>query len=235
MIRGLLAFALVTLVALWPPPVRADAAQPQIQVITPQQWRSWNEVAADPRFKALPSDQQELARQQYFRDVIAPRVPTDQIHQAWTRFDADTNPGTWSAAKRGFGDILISSTTTSPGSPTDRIAAAVVLVVVLLVSVVFGWFCWRLWKRLKPLRASGRIPTPSRSVWLVAAFICLAMLVYPPYRRVGHLGAIEGAGYAWLWSPPRGSYLSVDYPLLLTQWVGVLVICGLLWLFLRSR
>jgi hypothetical protein len=93
MVGGQLVFALVILVALWSLPVRAADAQPQTQIIAPQQWRSWDEVAADPRFKALPSDQ----------------------------------------------------------------------------------------------------------------------------------------------SPPHGSLISVDYPLLLTEWVGVVVISGLLWLFLRSK
>lgn len=51
----------------------------------------WAQVAASPQFQALPDDQKEAARQQYFRDVVAPQVPPDQLPVAQAQF----NKATW--------------------------------------------------------------------------------------------------------------------------------------------
>jgi hypothetical protein len=54
--------------------------------------KTWAAVAESPEFKALSSDAQETARNQYFRDIVAPQVPTDQLDAVKTKFDSDTKP-----------------------------------------------------------------------------------------------------------------------------------------------
>lgn len=54
--------------------------------------KKWVEVAASPEFNALAPQQQEEARQQYWREVVAPNVPQDQLQAMQSEFDADTKP-----------------------------------------------------------------------------------------------------------------------------------------------
>ncbi len=54
--------------------------------------RPWREVAQHPEFKALSPDQQEAARNQYFSEVVAPNVPTEDIASVRVAFDSDTKP-----------------------------------------------------------------------------------------------------------------------------------------------
>lgn len=54
--------------------------------------KKWVEVAASPEFNALEPQQQEEARQQYWREVVAPNVPQDQLQSVQSEFDADTLP-----------------------------------------------------------------------------------------------------------------------------------------------
>jgi len=49
----------------------------------------WSQVASSPQYQALPADQREAARQQYFSQVIAPQLPDDNARaQAKQQFDA---------------------------------------------------------------------------------------------------------------------------------------------------
>lgn len=51
---------------------------------------AWVEVTQKPEFRTLQPEQQEMARQQYFTDVVAPQVP-DQYHDAAKQqFDSQT-------------------------------------------------------------------------------------------------------------------------------------------------
>jgi len=63
------------------------AAQPEPRQ---QQVPSWPEVVSSPEFQQLNREQQEMARQQYFQDIVAPQVPPHRLDQAWEQFDADT-------------------------------------------------------------------------------------------------------------------------------------------------
>lgn len=54
--------------------------------------KKWVEVAASPEFNALAPQQQEEARQQYWREVVAPNVPQEQLQAVQSEFDADTLP-----------------------------------------------------------------------------------------------------------------------------------------------
>lgn len=51
--------------------------------------KSWQQVAASPEYQALPPDQQEAARNQYFQQVVAPQLSDPaQVAQAQAQFDA---------------------------------------------------------------------------------------------------------------------------------------------------
>jgi len=52
--------------------------------------KTWTEVAATPEFQALPYEQKEAARNQYFQEVVMPQVPTGDMASVRQQFDADT-------------------------------------------------------------------------------------------------------------------------------------------------
>ena len=52
--------------------------------------KPWADVAASSEFKALPPDQQDAARGQYFDSVVAPKVPKASLDMARQQFDAQT-------------------------------------------------------------------------------------------------------------------------------------------------
>jgi hypothetical protein len=51
---------------------------------------TWNEVQANPEYQKLSPQDKEAARSQYFNDVVAPRVPKEQLTVARQEFDKDT-------------------------------------------------------------------------------------------------------------------------------------------------
>lgn len=70
---------------------RVVAAQPP--QTTPKPPPTWDEVTKLPEIQALPFDQREGARNQYFLDVVAPQIPTEHLDAARAAFEADTKPG----------------------------------------------------------------------------------------------------------------------------------------------
>jgi hypothetical protein len=60
----------------------------------------WSDVAANPAFQALSFDEQEEARNQYFNEVVAPRVPRDEVDAVRSAFLADTAAPSSSASSR---------------------------------------------------------------------------------------------------------------------------------------
>lgn len=52
----------------------------------------WSAVEANPQYQALPPDQKEAARNQYFQQVVAPKVPDAERAAARSQFDAATGP-----------------------------------------------------------------------------------------------------------------------------------------------
>lgn len=52
--------------------------------------KPWADVAASPQFQQLAPADQEAARQQYFSQVVAPQVPSDQVDAARAQFDGAT-------------------------------------------------------------------------------------------------------------------------------------------------
>lgn len=87
-----------------------------------------------------------------------------------------------------------------------------------------------------------------RSILVVAAILVAAMLLFPPFRYyfgVTHDGRESNIGYSFILSPPvldpsrspqdYPVVANVSWPLLLTQWVGVVLIAGLLCLASKDK
>lgn len=73
---------------------------------------TWEEVASNPKFQALPPDQQIVASKQYFDSVVAPKVPKEHLSAAQQQFSdyaARTMP-------RSFGE----STSARAGEALDE-------------------------------------------------------------------------------------------------------------------
>src|SRR5262249_52316175 len=51
---------------------------------------TWNDVQANPDYQKLTPEQKEAARNQYFDQVVAPKVPKDQLTAVRGAFDKDT-------------------------------------------------------------------------------------------------------------------------------------------------
>jgi hypothetical protein len=54
--------------------------------------KPWAEVKQSDAFKALSSNDQEAARNEYFQQVVAPQVPTADLADVRVQFDGDTAP-----------------------------------------------------------------------------------------------------------------------------------------------
>lgn len=53
---------------------------------------TWDSVASNPAYQALPQEQKDAARQQYFNDVVAPQIPKEHLDIAKKQFDAYSTP-----------------------------------------------------------------------------------------------------------------------------------------------
>ena len=60
----------------------------------PPSYRKWDEIEQDDEFKALPSREQEAARQEYFTTVVTPQLGHDEIQDARKEFDRLTRSST---------------------------------------------------------------------------------------------------------------------------------------------
>lgn len=88
--------------------------------------KPWAQVAASEGFKSLPAEQQDVARRQYFDDVVSPQVPAEQHTAAWDQFSTASGMGrrelpagvTPSTAGGGRGNV-------HPGTPAPERAEPV--------------------------------------------------------------------------------------------------------------
>ncbi|WP_043767457.1 GNAT family N-acetyltransferase [Algiphilus aromaticivorans] len=53
-----------------------------------KQPKAWDEVLQDEQFQQLPPDRKDLAKRDYFLDVVAPKVPEPERERAWKDFVA---------------------------------------------------------------------------------------------------------------------------------------------------
>ncbi|MEW6169274.1 MAG: hypothetical protein AB1651_16505 [Pseudomonadota bacterium] len=60
--------------------------------------KPWSEVAASQAYQQLPADEQQVARRQYFDQVVAPKVPQAERGAAWAQFS------TWEPQAAGSRD-----------------------------------------------------------------------------------------------------------------------------------
>lgn len=87
-----------------------------------------------------------------------------------------------------------------------------------------------------------------RSILVSAAILVAVMLLFPPFRfylGIDHDGRETNIGYSFILAPPvldprlgPGDYpvvSNVHWPLLVTQWIGVMLIAGLLWFASKDR
>ncbi len=74
---------------------------------------------------------------------------------------------------------------------------------------------------------------------VVVIVVIAAMLLFPPFNFRGANGVIFNLGYGFIFSPPtfNGPPLvgSVDTGMLITQWLGVLVIGGVAFFMLKNK
>lgn len=68
-----------------------------------------------------------------------------------------------------------------------------------------------------------------KRILMVVLAIVAAMFVYPPFQVINNNGMAFNMGYGWIFdSPKRGSIIAnVNVPMLLIQWVGVLIVGGI--------
>lgn len=66
--------------------------------------------------------------------------------------------------------------------------------------------------------------------------IVAVMFVYPPFQIVRNNGVAFNMGYGWIFdSPKRGSIIAnVNVPMLLIQWIGVLIVGGIAFFLAKS-
>lgn len=76
--------------------------------------KKWSDVAASPEYNALPDDQKQEARSQYFFTVVAPAVPADDLLAVRKQFDADTDPGLFD---RGIGLVKKAASSIAEAAP----------------------------------------------------------------------------------------------------------------------
>ena len=71
-------------------------------------------------------------------------------------------------------------------------------------------------------------------VLIIVAVIVLAMLLYPPFHIIVSEGGVLGRGYGWIFNPPHHRAV-VNTGLLLTQWIGMLIVGIIAYLFFKDN
>jgi hypothetical protein len=64
--------------------------------------------------------------------------------------------------------------------------------------------------------------------------VILGMSIYPPYLWHGQAGIMRSQGYSWIFSPPTEGAM-IDTAMLITQWIGVLIIGAITFLLLKDK
>lgn len=76
--------------------------------------KPWPEVANSEAYKALPPDKQEVARNQYFDTMVAPKAPPDKIDSVRAQFDSATKPQIQPAAPQNSAPVVADPAIASP-------------------------------------------------------------------------------------------------------------------------
>jgi hypothetical protein len=72
-----------------------------------------------------------------------------------------------------------------------------------------------------------------KNVLIVVGVVILGMLLYAPYHYKGAEGVVVGAGYKWIFSDTDRAM--IDVGVLLTQWIGVLIIGAIAYFMYKDR
>ena len=218
-----------------------------------QKAATWEEVVRRAEARGLSSDQLEAARNQYFLDVVAPHVPTEQLRAVRAAFDADTAPGPVNSAMRFFrrAEAL---------GPIQWAMAAFAFVVLSLVvallllfrkgqppPIVSGAEFEGLRQKidgnpviraavrsaLNSIKEKDRVNTKQRRIAIATLAVIVLSLAFPPFHMHLQNGMVTNLGYAFIFSPPdwRGLVGSVDVGMLAAEWVAVVIVgATLCWL-----
>ncbi len=101
-------------------PAFADNPFDQFDNQAPRKIPSWSEVVANPKFQSLTDAQKEMARQQYFSDVIAPYVPAVALESVRKEFDrATVGKFRPEDLKARIGDWEVVDESPAPQAPKD--------------------------------------------------------------------------------------------------------------------
>lgn len=83
-----------------------------------------------------------------------------------------------------------------------------------------------------------------KKVLIAVAAVVLGMLLYPPFQWKGPGGSVASMGYHWIFAPPLYNDLvapamnpyakTVNIGLLITQWIAVLIIGVIAYLFFKD-
>jgi len=71
-----------------------------------------------------------------------------------------------------------------------------------------------------------------KKVLIIVAFVILGMLLYPPFHQIFKAGQVIGLGYGWIFEAP--SYATIDIGVLITQWIGVLIVGAIAFFMLKD-
>lgn len=81
-----------------------------------------------------------------------------------------------------------------------------------------------------------RMNKKQKAVLIAIMVVILGMLLYPPFHCI--VGQrVWSAGYSWIFDSPEsmGVLATVNVGLLLAQWLGVLIVGGIMWFMLKSE
>ncbi len=78
--------------------------------------------------------------------------------------------------------------------------------------------------------------TNQKIILITMVLVISGMFLYPPFNLIAKNGTVLNMGYAWIFEPPRRGYLvaNVNTAMLLIQWIGVIVVGGLIFVLAKS-
>ena len=88
--------------------------------------------------------------------------------------------------------------------------------------------------------SGARMNKKQKTVLIVVAATVVAMLVFPPFHAILQTGIVKGLGYHLISDPPQFRIYTtdmagtVDIGLLVTQWLGVLIVGGIAFFFFKD-
>ncbi len=74
-----------------------------------------------------------------------------------------------------------------------------------------------------------------KKVLIAVAAVILGMLLFPPFHVTVTGGVVVWNGYSWIFGPSDYPQATVNIALLITQWIGVLIVGGIACFLLKDR